>query len=457
VGATRAPRRANPEPGLGLAAVRHRRASICTCQCHFADGKWDPRPGDRGTASPVPGPPASPRPPCPRMALFIERRAPANPGRGGAATPGSSRSCRPHGFDGFHRAARADRRGTPCGRGDVRGGTDPRTRRRDSTVPSSTSRPGVFHPSAIRPARGRDVRPWPTGAVQAPGATGDDTAPRPRRSPAAGEPAADRPGEGAAFPKRPKFILGPRGPGGWLARARGGVPPGPTATTTRRPGRAVLDGVRYPAYVLRDRPHPVGGLAERPLAEAGRRNEAAGAVAAGRCRRRTGSPPGRCAGALGRTWARRAQDRDRPRRREAHGDRLRWLASADQPGNARSSGLIAGGPQQQGDRFRAVHRGRPRRPSVARCPTSWGKLGCRPSRHRGRRPPFGAHRRGPDSRSPPQPSGRWTSGRLTSPALPGSGGNGSVEEDQPRPATLKVRRQAAAPGTGSGCTRRASR
>src|ERR1700750_1963841 len=126
--------------------------------------------------------------------------------------------------------------------------------------------PWGFHPSAIRPAAVA-ICALADRAVQA-RATGDDAAA------AAAVTAADEllriAREGAAFPKRPKFILGPEGRG-WLARAE--------AEYRRASGendpqawQAVLDafGPGYVYEIARTR----WRLAEA-LAEAGRRDEAA--------------------------------------------------------------------------------------------------------------------------------------------------------------------------------------
>ncbi|HMH35300.1 MAG TPA: response regulator transcription factor, partial [Streptosporangiaceae bacterium] len=126
--------------------------------------------------------------------------------------------------------------------------------------------PWGFHPSAIRPAAVA-MCALADRAVQA-RATGDDTAAAAAVT-AAGELLRIA-REGAAFPKRPKFILGPEGRG-WLARAE--------AEYRRADGdndpqawQAVLDafGPGYVYEIARTR----WRLAEA-LAEAGRRDEAA--------------------------------------------------------------------------------------------------------------------------------------------------------------------------------------
>ncbi len=247
-------KRAN-QTGLGLAPygtdVQH-----LHFQCHYADGKWD-HAQEIADGFPV-RVTSIPEASLSSMALFIDvaRANPAVEERHAWIEPFLSA----HGFDGFIA------RGLIAEHALWQGDTEEALAQARAAINLVYEPPWGFHPSAIRPAAvamcalaGR--------AVQA-RATGDDAAAAEAVA-AAGE-LLQIAREGAAFPKRPKFILGPEGRG-WLARAEaeyrrasGGNDP--------QAWQAVLDafGPGYVYEIARTR----WRLAEA-LAEAGRRDEAA--------------------------------------------------------------------------------------------------------------------------------------------------------------------------------------
>jgi DNA-binding NarL/FixJ family response regulator len=247
-------KRAN-QTGLGLAPygtdVQH-----LHFQCHFADGKWD-HAQEIADGFPV-RVTSIPEASLSSMALFIDvaRGNPVVAERHAWIEPFLSA----HGFDGF--IARGLIAEHALWRGDVE---EALTQTR-AAIDVVYEPPWGFHPSAIRPAAVA-MCALADRAVQA-RATGDDTAAATAVT-AAGE-LLQIAREGAAFPKRPKFILGPEGRG-WLARAE--------AEYRRADGdndpqawQAVLDafGPGYVYEIARTR----WRLAEA-LAEAGRRDEAA--------------------------------------------------------------------------------------------------------------------------------------------------------------------------------------
>jgi DNA-binding NarL/FixJ family response regulator len=247
-------KRAN-QTGLGLAPygtdVQH-----LHFQCHFADGKWD-HAQEIADGFPV-RVTSIPEASLSSMALFIDvaRGNPVVEERHAWIEPFLSA----HGFDGF--IARGLIAEHALWRGDVE---EALTQTR-AAIDVVYEPPWGFHPSAIRPAAVA-MCALADRAVQA-RATGDDTAAAAAVT-AAGE-LLQIAREGAAFPKRPKFILGPEGRG-WLARAE--------AEYRRADGdndpqawQAVLDafGPGYVYEIARTR----WRLAEA-LAEAGRRDEAA--------------------------------------------------------------------------------------------------------------------------------------------------------------------------------------
>jgi DNA-binding NarL/FixJ family response regulator len=247
-------KRAN-QTGLGLAPygtdVQH-----LHFQCHFADGKWD-HAQEIADGFPV-RVTSLPEASLSSMALFIDvaRGNPVVEERRAWIEPFLSA----HGFDGF--IARGLIAEHALWQGDVE---EALTQTR-AAIDVVYEPPWGFHPSAIRPATVA-MCALADRAVQA-RATGDDTAAAAAVT-AAGE-LLQIAREGAAFPKRPKFILGPEGRG-WLARAE--------AEYRRADGdndpqawQAVLDafGPGYVYEIARTR----WRLAEA-LAGAGRRDEAA--------------------------------------------------------------------------------------------------------------------------------------------------------------------------------------
>ena len=247
-------KRAN-QTGLGLAPygtdVQH-----LHFQCHYADGKWD-HAQEIADGFPV-RVTSLPEASLSSMALFIDvaRGNPAVEERRAWIEPFLSA----HGFDGF--IARGLIAEHALWQGDV----EEALAQARAALDLVYEPPWGFHPSAIRPAAVA-MCALADRAVQA-RATGDDAAAAAAVT-AAGE-LLQIAREGAAFPKRPKFILGPEGRG-WLARAE--------AEYRRASGdndpqawQAVLDafGPGYVYEIARTR----WRLAEA-LAEAGRRDEAA--------------------------------------------------------------------------------------------------------------------------------------------------------------------------------------
>jgi DNA-binding CsgD family transcriptional regulator len=225
-------------------------------QCHFADGKWDhAQEIADGFPVRVTSPPEAS---LSSMALFIdvargnpaveERRAWIEPFR---SVRGFDYLFIAHGLLGEHALWQGD---TDQALADTQAAID------IDNVPPWGYSPSVLRPAAVALAARADR------AVQA-RATGDDQAASAEQA-AAGELLGIA-REGAAFPRRPKFILGPEGRG-WLARAE--------AEYRRAAGendpqawQAVLDafGPAYAYEIARTR----WRLAEA-LAEAGRRDEA---------------------------------------------------------------------------------------------------------------------------------------------------------------------------------------
>jgi DNA-binding CsgD family transcriptional regulator len=246
-------KRAN-QTGLGMAPfgwdVQH-----LHFQCHFADGKWD-HAQEIADGFPV-RVTSVPEANLSSMALFIDvaRGNPVVAERRAWIEPFWAA----HGFDGF--IARSLLAEHALWQGDAERALD------DAQIAISLvhQAPWGYTPSAIRPAAiAIGVRA--DRAIQA-RAAGDDATAEAEVA-AAGE-LLQIAREGAAFPKRPKFILGPEGHG-WLARAE--------AEYGRASGRndpqawqLVLDefGPHYAYEIARTR----WRLAEA-LAEAGRRDEA---------------------------------------------------------------------------------------------------------------------------------------------------------------------------------------
>jgi DNA-binding NarL/FixJ family response regulator len=225
-------------------------------QCHFADGKWD-HAQEIADGFPV-RVTSIPEAYLSSMALFIDvaRGNPAVEERRAWIEPFWSM----HGFDEFIA------RGLLAEHALWQGDTAQALTDAQAAIDASFEPLWGYYPSVIRPAAVA-LSAHADRAAQA-RVVGDDGA-------AAAEVAAaaellDAAREGAAFPKRPKFILGPEGRG-WLARAeaeyrRLGGDNDPQAW------QAVLDafGPDYVYEIARTR----WRLAEA-LAEAGRRDEAA--------------------------------------------------------------------------------------------------------------------------------------------------------------------------------------
>ena len=229
------------------------------------------------------GSPAFPRPRCPRWRCSSTSRAATRWSRSG--TPGSSRSCRPTGSTEF--IARGLIAEHALWQGDV----EEALAETRAALTSATSHPGASS-LGHQAGRGRDVRPGrPGGAGQ-----GD----RRRRGRGRGghrgeRAAADRPG-GGGVPQAAQVHPRARGPG-LAGPGRGGVPPG-HGDNDPQAWQAVLDAFG-PGYVYEIARDPVA--AGRGAGRGGPPGRGGGAVARRRCRPRTGSPPGRCAG-RSTTW-----------------------------------------------------------------------------------------------------------------------------------------------------------
>ena len=247
-------KRAN-QTGLGLAPfgldVQH-----LHFQCHFADGKWD-HAQEIADGFPV-RVTSAPEAFLSSMALFIDvaRDNPAVAERRAWIEPFWSA----HGFDGF--IARSLLAEHALWRGD----TEQAISEAQFAIGLVNEPPWGYSPSVIRPAA-IALSARADRAVHA-RATGDEETAAAEVAAAAELRQIAR--EGAAFRKRPKFVLGPEGRG-WLARAE--------AQYRRASGdndpqawQAVLDEFG-PAYVY-EIARTQWRLAEA-LAEAGRRDEAA--------------------------------------------------------------------------------------------------------------------------------------------------------------------------------------
>jgi DNA-binding NarL/FixJ family response regulator len=224
-------------------------------QCHFADGKWDhAQEIADGFAIRVTSPPEAS---LSSMALFIdvargnpavaERRAWIEPFWGA------------YGFDGF--IARSLLAEHALWQGD----TEQALAEAQIAIDLVYEPAWGYGPSVIRPAAVA-LSARADRAVQA-RVAGDEAAAAAELAAAAGLLQIAR--EGAAFPKRPKFILGPEGRG-WLARAEAHYARA-TGDNDPEAWQAVLDafGPAYVYEIARTR----WRLAEA-LAEAGRRDEA---------------------------------------------------------------------------------------------------------------------------------------------------------------------------------------
>ncbi len=246
--------RAN-QTGLGLAPfgldVQH-----LHFQCHFADGKWD-HAQEIADGFPV-RVTSAPEAFLSSMALFIDvaRDNPAVAERRAWIEPFWSG----HGFDGFIGHSLLAEHAL------WRGDTEQAIKEAQLAIDVVNEPPWGYHPSAIRPAAVA-LSARADRAVRARAAGDDETA---AAELAAAAELRQIAREGAAFRKRPKFVLGPEGRG-WLARVE--------AEYRRASGdndpqawQAVL-GEFGPAYVY-EVARTRWRLAEA-LAEAGRRDEAA--------------------------------------------------------------------------------------------------------------------------------------------------------------------------------------
>ena len=346
-------------------------------QCHFADGKWDhAQEIADGFPVRVTSPPEAY---LSSMALFIDvaRGNPAVEERRAWIEPFWSA----RGWDSFIA------HGLLAEHALWQGNTEQALAEAQIAIDIDSVPPWGFSPSVIRPAAvalgARADR-----AVQA-RAAGDDQAASAEVA-AAGELLRIA-REGAAFPKRPKFILGPEGRG-WLARAEAEYQRA-AGDNDPRAWQAVLDafGPVYAYEIARTR----WRLAEA-LAEAGQTGRGRAAVA-------SGGPDGRPArGQAGAPGARRpgspGPDRDRARPPGRHGARV-----ADQPGT-RGAPAHRRGPKQPGDRLCAVHRAEDGQRSRVQHPRQAGRQ--QPHRSRRHRPPRGPGR----TRRPGRPYVRTLSG-----------------------------------------------
>ena len=321
-------KRAN-QTGLGLAPygtdVQH-----LHFQCHYADGKWD-HAQEIADGFPV-RVTSIPEASLSSMALFIDvaRGNPVVAERHAWIEPFLSA----HGFDGF--IARGLIAEHALWQGDV----EEALAQARAAIDLVYEPPWGFHPSAIRPAAVA-MCALADRAVQA-RATGDEDGrgrggrPRPANC-------CRSPGRGRRSPSGPSSSSGPRAGAGWPGPRRSTA--GPAATTTRRRGRR--SSTRSVPATSTRRPAPGGGWPRRwPRRAAGTRRRSSGTR---RRRRRTGSPPGRCAG-RSTTWPAGPGSGPPSSARRRCGAGL-----ADQPGT-RGAPAHRRGPQQQGDRFGAVHR-----------------------------------------------------------------------------------------------------
>ena len=247
-------KRAN-QTGLGLAPfgldVQH-----LHFQCHFADGKWD-HAQEIADGFPV-RVTSAPEAFLSSMALFIDvaRDNPAVTERRAWIEPFWSG----HGFDGF--IARSLLAEHALWRGD----TEQAIYAAQLAISLVNEPPWGYFPSVIRPAA-IALSARADRAVHA-RATGDEETAAAEIAAAAELWQIAR--EGAAFRKRPKFVLGPEGRG-WLARAEAHYRRA-SGDNDPQAWQAVLDAFG-PAYVY-ETARTQWRLAEA-LAEAGRRDEAA--------------------------------------------------------------------------------------------------------------------------------------------------------------------------------------
>jgi DNA-binding CsgD family transcriptional regulator len=224
-------------------------------QCHYADGKWDhAQEIADGFPVRVTSPPEAY---LSSMALFIDVA------RGNPAVEERRAWIEPfwtvHGFDPFIA------HGLLAEHALWQGDTEQALAEAQAAIDLDDVPPWGYSPSVLRPAAVA-LSARADRAAQA-RASGDDETSRAEASAAA--ELIDIARRGAAFPKRPKFILGPEGRG-WLARAEAEYQRA-TGDNAPQAWEAVLDafGPGYCYEIARTR----WRLAES-LAEAGRRDEA---------------------------------------------------------------------------------------------------------------------------------------------------------------------------------------
>ena len=224
-------------------------------QCHFADGKWDhAQEIADGFPVRVTSPPEAY---LSSMALFIDvaRGNPAAEERRAWIEPFWSA----RGFDPFIA------RGLLAEHDLWQGDTEQALAEAQRAIDNDDVPPWGFSPAVIRPAAvALSARADRAAEARA---SGDDQLARAEL--AAAEELLRIAREGAAFPKRPKFILGPEGRG-WLTRAEAEYQRA-AGSNDPRAWQAVLDAFG-PAYVY-EIARTQWRLAEA-LAEAGRRDEA---------------------------------------------------------------------------------------------------------------------------------------------------------------------------------------
>ena len=225
-------------------------------QCHFADGKWDQA---QAIADGFPVRVTSvPEAYLSSMALFIDVA------RDNVAVAERLAWIEPfwaaHGFDEFMA------RGLLAEHSLWRGDTEQAIKQAQLAIGLVNEPPWGYHPSAIRPAA-IALSARADRAVRARAAGDDETV---AAEIAAAAELRQIAREGAAFRKRPKFVLGPEGRG-WLARAEAHYRRA-IGENDPQAWQVVLDAFG-PAYVY-ETARTQWRLAEA-LAEAGRRDEAA--------------------------------------------------------------------------------------------------------------------------------------------------------------------------------------
>jgi DNA-binding CsgD family transcriptional regulator len=290
-------------------------------QCHFADGKWD-HAQEIADGFPV-RVTSAPEAFLSSMALFIDvaRGNPAVAERQAWIEPFWSA----HGFDEFIA------RGLLAEHALWQGHTERVLAEAQAAIDVSFEVPWGYHPSVIRPAAVA-LSARADQAVHA-RAVGDDETVSAALA-AAGE-LRQIAREGAAFPKRPKFILGPEARG-WLARAEAEYQRA-SGDNDPQAWQAVMDEFG-PAYVY-EIARTQWRLAEA-LVEAGRRDEAT------------------------RLWQQAAQTADKLKARPlraALDDLARRARIGTAPGGARDGAILASLTSREREVLRLIAAGRSNR------------------------------------------------------------------------------------------------